>query len=152
MQSADDIGTLHETLLKEGPKEHLEGYQDQARPLGWLWQAFLDPDSLTKKLFAQNFSCRSKELDGPSFTFAAKLRNSKEFHMTICNSRKVYRIHPESQPRLWDALLEWLGQFRDVSQRLKKWNVDVIKLLWAQRMPDSQDLSSPSSDFRMAEA
>ena len=83
---------------------------------------------------------------------AAKLRNPKEFHMTVCNSRKVHRIHPESRPRLWDALLEWLGQFRDVSQRLKKWNVDVIKLLWAQRMPDSQDLSSPSSDFRMAEA
>jgi len=49
-------------------------------------------------------------------------------------------------------MLEWLGQFRDVSQRLKKSNVDVIKLLWAQRMPDSQDVSSPSSDFRMAEA
>eukprot|EP00434_Breviolum_minutum_P025287 symbB.v1.2.022341.t1/scaffold1934.1/size95668/7 len=84
VQSADDIRILHETLLKEGPKEHLEGYQDQAR--------------------------------------------------------------------LWDAMLEWLGQFRDVSQRLKKSNVDVIKLLWAQRMPDSQDVSSPSSDFRMAEA
>ena len=53
--------------------------------------------------------------------------------------------------RLWDAMLEWLVQFQDVSQRLKKQNIDVVKLLSAQvpELPDSQQLSSPRSDFTM---
>ena len=47
-------------------------------------------------------------------------------------------------------MLEWLVQFQDVSQRLKKQNIDVVKLLWAQvPEPDSQQLSSPRSDFTM---
>lgn len=52
--------------------------------------------------------------------------------------------------RLWDAMLEWLVQLQDVSQRLKKQNIDVVKLLWAQvpELPDQQ-LSSPRSDFTM---
>ena len=31
--------------------------------------------------------------------------------------------------RIWDAMLEWLGQFRDVSQRLVKQQIDVMQLL-----------------------
>ena len=48
-------------------------------------------------------------------------------------------------------MLEWLLQLQDVSQRLKKQNIDVVKLLWAQvpELPDSQQLSSPRSDFSM---
>jgi hypothetical protein len=47
-------------------------------------------------------------------------------------------------------MLEWLVQLQDVSQRLKKQNIDVVKLLWAQvpELPDQQ-LSSPRSDFNM---
>jgi len=47
-------------------------------------------------------------------------------------------------------MLEWLVQLQDVSQRLKKQNIDVVKLLWAQvpELPDQQ-LSSPRSDFTM---
>ena len=85
VQSADDIRILHETLLKEGPKEHLEGYQDQARPLGWLWQAFLDPDSLTEKLVAQNSSCRSNQLEGPSFTLALNISKHISHEVMLCN-------------------------------------------------------------------
>ena len=40
-------------------------------------------------------------------------------------------------------MLEWLVQFQDVAQRLKKQDIDVVKLLWAQ-LP-----GSPRSDFTM---